>query len=343
MTSVSRPPASTSKDLKLLRIENLNISFRRNKAASLKVVSNLSIDINAGEIFCLAGESGCGKSITALSIMGLLPPGAHAEGKIFFRPDVERGDIDLLKLDESSLQSIRGKDIGMIFQEPMTSLNPVFSIGYQVSEVLMIHENLSRKEAMERTVELLSLVKIPSPEMRVRDFPHQLSGGMRQRVMIAMAVACNPPLLIADEPTTALDVTIQSEILALLKSIKEERGMSIILITHDMGIVAENADRVAIMYAGRILEVAPVRQIFQDPSHPYTIGLLESLPVSKKTRLKPIPGTVPSPLELPTGCKFSTRCRFRIDECEIQEPPLRKIGDLHFTRCIRYEDLKRLQ
>ncbi len=340
MAADGKRPTTAVSDSPLLRIKDLNIFFRK-KETPLAAVSNLELDIRPGETFGLAGESGCGKSITALSIMGLLPGTAYATGKILFTLPMTGRVTDILNLDESTLRSIRGKEMGMVFQEPMTSLNPVFTIGYQISEVLTTHEGLSGKEATGRTVELLRLVHIPSPEHRIKDYPHQLSGGMRQRVMIAMAVACNPSLLIADEPTTALDVTIQAEILNLLLDIKEERGMSILLITHDLAIISENADRVAIMYAGRIVEIAPVDTLFRKPAHPYTLGLLHSLPVARNIQLKPIPGSVPAPDELPPGCKFSTRCTYRTEVCDLEEPPLQRIEPDHLVRCIRVEDVIR--
>jgi len=340
MAADGKRPTTVVKDSPLLRIKDLNIFFRK-KDQPLAAVSNLGLDIRQGETFGLAGESGCGKSITALSIMGLLPASAYATGRILFSPPATGREVDILGLDEPALRSIRGKEMGMVFQEPMTSLNPVFTIGYQVSEVLMTHEGLSAKAATERAVELLRLVHIPSPEQRIKDYPHQLSGGMRQRVMIAMAVACNPSLLIADEPTTALDVTIQAEILNLLLDIKEERGMSILLITHDLAIISENADRVAVMYAGRIVEIAPVNTLFRRPVHPYTLGLLHSLPVARNIQLKPIPGAVPAPDELPPGCKFSTRCTYRSAACDKEEPPLHMIEQDHLVRCIRTGDVIR--
>ncbi len=340
MTADGKGTAAVSAASPLLSIKDLTIYFRK-EGEPLPVVSGLDLDIGRGEIFGLAGESGCGKSITALSIMGLLPETAFAEGKMLFRPSGPGGEKDILALDESGLRSLRGGEIGMVFQEPMTSLNPVFTVGYQVAEVLMTHEGLSKKEAMRRAVELLGLVHIPSPEQRVKEYPHQLSGGMRQRVMIAMAVACNPSLLIADEPTTALDVTIQAGILRLLLDIKERRGMSILLITHDLAIISENADRVAVMYAGRIVETAPVDLLFRTPSHPYTIGLLHSLPVARDIQLKPIAGTVPPPDELPEGCKFSTRCSYRRPPCDLDEPPLRQAGEDHLVRCWRAGDIPR--
>lgn len=319
--------------MSLLEIRDLNVSFRT-KASPIKVVSNLSLDIKESEVFGLVGESGCGKSLTALSIMGILPPNAYAEGLINFTGK------DLLQLDRESLRRLRGREIAMIFQEPMTSLNPVLTIGYQISEVMTTHLGLSKKDAFDRAVDLLRDVKIPSPEIRVKEYPHQMSGGMRQRVMIAMAVACNPSLLIADEPTTALDVTIQSQILELLQKLREERKMSILLITHDLGIIAENAKKAAIMYAGRIVELAEAEELFNNPGHPYTMGLLDSLPKEKGKPLKPIPGTVPRPDKLPQGCKFSDRCRFVMPHCRTEEPELKEVACEHFVRCIRAAEIK---
>lgn len=318
--------------MSLFAVRDLNIYFRSSENP-VKVVSDLNFSIEESGIFGLAGESGCGKSITALSIMGILPSNATAQGNIFFR------DKDLLKLDRESMRQLRGKDISMIFQEPMTSLNPVLTIGYQIAEVLTTHLKLSRKDAMDRSIELLGMVRIPSPEIRVKEYPHQMSGGMRQRVMIAMAIACNPGLLIADEPTTALDVTIQAQILELIQGIREEKKMSILFITHDLGIIAENASQVGIMYAGRLMELAGTREIFNNPRHPYTIGLLESIPKKKGTPLKPIPGVVPRPEDLPAGCKFMERCRFAIGECGTKEPQLRELAAGHQVRCIRAEEI----
>ncbi|HEB75243.1 MAG TPA: ABC transporter ATP-binding protein [Nitrospirae bacterium] len=340
MAAGGKRPTTVVGESTLLKIKDLDILFRK-KDRSDAAVSGLELDIRPGETFGLAGESGCGKSITALSIMGLLPDAARATGEILFRMPETGEVIDLLSLDEAALRSLRGKEIGMVFQEPMTSLNPVFTIGYQIAEVLTTHEGLSKRAATERAVELLRLVRIPSPGQRIKDYPHQLSGGMRQRVMIAMAVACNPSLLIADEPTTALDVTIQAEILNLLHDVKEERGMSVLLITHDLAIISENAERVAVMYAGRIVETAPVERLFQWPAHPYTLGLIQSLPVSREIKLKPIPGSVPAPDELPPGCKFSTRCTYRTTACDIEEPALRLIEEDHRVRCIRAEEIGR--
>jgi peptide/nickel transport system ATP-binding protein len=316
----------------LLDVRDLNIYFR-SAEKPVKVVSSLNFDIKESEIFGLAGESGCGKSITALSIMGILPPNATAEGDIFFRGK------DLLKLDRETMRKLRGREISMIFQEPMTSLNPVLTIGYQIAEVLTTHLKMSRKDAMERSIELLRMVRIPAPEVRVKEYPHQMSGGMRQRVMIAMAIACDPGLLIADEPTTALDVTIQAQILDLIQGIREEKRMSILFITHDLGIIAENASRVGIMYAGRLMELADTREVFNNPKHPYTMGLLDSVPKKKGTALKPIAGMVPRPESLPAGCKFMDRCRYAIGECGSREPELREIEARHRVRCIRAEEL----
>jgi len=317
----------------LLDLRDLNIYFR-SAAKPVKVVSDLNFSIKESEIFGLAGESGCGKSITALSIMGILPPNAIAEGAIYYR------DKDLLKLDREAMRRLRGREISMIFQEPMTSLNPVLTIGYQIAEVLTTHLKMSKKTAIERSIELLRMVRIPSPEIRVKEYPHQMSGGMRQRVMIAMAIACNPALLIADEPTTALDVTIQAQILELIQGIREEQRMSILFITHDLGIIAENASRVGIMYAGRLMELANTKEIFQNPRHPYTIGLLESIPKKKGTPLQPIAGMVPRPEDLPEGCKFMDRCRYAIAECGAREPELRNISGGHQVRCIRAEEIQ---
>jgi oligopeptide/dipeptide ABC transporter ATP-binding protein len=313
-------------------VRDLDISFHTSRSL-LKVVTGLTFEIGKSQSFGLVGESGCGKSLTALSIMGILPHNAFAKGEILFR------EKNILGLGEKAMRGLRGREITMIFQEPMTSLNPVLTIGYQVSEVFITHLRLSKKEAMNRAVDLLKAVRIPSPEIRAKEYPHQMSGGMRQRVMIAMAVACNPALLIADEPTTALDVTIQAQILELLRILRQEGQMSLLLITHDIGVIAENTEHAAVMYAGRIVESAPVRDLLEDPKHPYTIGLLDSLPKRKGIPLKPIPGSVPRPDALPQGCKFSDRCTYRIRECERDEPLLHEYSPGHHTRCIRAEDI----
>jgi len=317
----------------LLELRSLTISFRT-PSSPVRVVNRISFAVKDAEVFGLVGESGCGKSLTALGIIGLLPENAFAEGEITFKGS------DLLTMDREYLRGLRGKDVAMIFQEPMTSLNPVLTIGYQIAETVITHENRSRRDAWTRAIDLLRSVKIPSPEIRVKEYPHQMSGGMRQRAMIAMAIACNPALLIADEPTTALDVTIQSQILDLLRRLRQERAMSLLLITHDLGIISENADRVAVMYAGRIMELADVGGLFSDPRNPYTLGLLESLPRGRGIPLTPIPGFVPRPNKLPPGCKFSDRCRFVRDYCREKEPELEAITPGHLSRCFRAKEFK---
>ena len=318
--------------MSLLNVRDLNIFFK-SSGAPVPVVSGLNFEIEESEIFGLAGESGCGKSITALSIMGLLPPNAYAQGEVLFKGK------DLLRLDRESKRRLRGNEISMIFQEPMTSLNPVLTIGYQIAEVLVTHRNMSEKEAEDKAADLLKAVRIPSPEVRIGEYPHQMSGGMRQRVMIAMAIACNPSLLIADEPTTALDVTIQAQILELIQGLREERRMSILFITHDLGIIAENASRVGIMYAGRLMELGDTAEIFNNPGHPYTRGLLESIPKGKGTPLNPIPGSVPRPEEFPEGCKYSGRCKYVLDKCRRNDPEFLEVTPGHFVRCLRTDEI----
>ena len=318
--------------MSLLDVRDLSISFTTS-TPPVSVVNSLSFSLKEGEIFGLVGESGCGKSLTALAVMRLLPENARAEGAVFFKGK------DLLILDSEPMRRIRGNEISMVFQEPMTSLNPVLTIGYQIAEVITTHRGISQKDAMAKVIELLRAVKIPSPEMRLKEYPHQMSGGMRQRVMIAMAIACNPSLVIADEPTTALDVTIEAQILELLTNLREERNMAVLLITHDIGVVAENADRAGVMYAGRIVEVSRVSRVLETPKHPYTMGLLESLPKRKGVPLKPIRGSVPRPGELPPGCKFSDRCPYMISDCIKDEPMLREITHNHWARCIRAEEI----
>jgi peptide/nickel transport system ATP-binding protein/oligopeptide transport system ATP-binding protein len=296
-------------------------------------VDDVSFDVAPGEVLGIVGESGSGKSVTALSIMGLLPqpPGRVAGGEILF------DGRDLLKLPKSQMRQMRGSAIGMIFQEPMTSLNPVFTIGDQITETIRVHERIGAAAARKRGIEMLEKVGIPSPQRRIDDFPHQLSGGMRQRVMIAMALSCSPKLLLADEPTTALDVTIQAQILDLLRDLQREMGMAIVIITHNMGVIAEFADRVAVMYAGRIAEEGPVGRIFDAPTHPYTAGLLSSTPdlVGEVPRLRTIPGTLPSLYELPPGCRFAPRCGRRVEACEAGRPATQEIAPGHFAACIR--------
>ncbi|GJL55669.1 MAG: ABC transporter ATP-binding protein [Nitrospirales bacterium] len=313
----------------LLELANLSTSFFSDKG-EIRAVEDVSFAIQPGETLALVGESGCGKSVTAFSIMRLVDqPGRIVGGNIFFKGQ------DLLALPEPAMRKIRGKSIGMIFQEPMTSLNPVFTIGKQIGETLHIHTDLSASDIRHEVLKLLEKVRIPSPEKRIDQYPHELSGGMKQRVMIAMALACKPDLLIADEPTTALDVTIQAQILDLLKSLQEEMGMAILLITHNLGVVAQFSQNVIVMYASKIAERASVTQLFKNPSHPYTKALLNSLPRpgERGKRLESIKGTVPSPLQYPKGCHFSTRCLEVLEQCAEQPPPLVQIEHGHETSC----------
>jgi oligopeptide/dipeptide ABC transporter ATP-binding protein len=319
----------------ILRVENLRTYFRTD-AGVARAVDGVSFHVNPGETLGIVGESGSGKSVTSLSVMRLIPqpPGTIEPGsRILFRSD--RGVEDLAAASESRMRQIRGNDIAMIFQEPMTSLNPVFTVGSQIMESLRLHQGLSKKAARDRAIEMLQLVGIPIPHQRVDEYPHQLSGGMRQRVMIAMALACDPKLLIADEPTTALDVTIQAQILALLNRLQEELHMSIILITHDLGVVAETCDRVIVMYAGQVFEEGPVDDVFRDPQNPYTEGLLKSIPRlgEEVERLAVIPGLVPSPTDWPTGCRFRERCPYGWEKTEKEEPPLFDIGPGRRNKC----------
>jgi peptide/nickel transport system ATP-binding protein/oligopeptide transport system ATP-binding protein len=321
----------------LLSVSNLRVVFGSGQG-ELPAVDDVGFDVAEGEVLGIVGESGSGKSVTALSIMGLLPrpPARVAAGSIAFR------GRDLLGLSEREMRGIRGPGIGMIFQEPMTSLNPVFPIGDQLMETVRVHERVSSAAQRGRAIAMLTKVGIAEPERRLSDYPHQLSGGMRQRVMIAMALACSPKLLIADEPTTALDVTIQQQILELLLDLREELGMAIIIITHNMGVVAEMADRVIVMYAGRIVERAPASELFERPAHPYTRGLLESIPAlaDERDRLKTIPGTLPNPAALPRGCRFEPRCRWRIAACAAAVPPLMPLREGHESACIRQRELE---
>jgi peptide/nickel transport system ATP-binding protein len=324
----------------LLRVENLRTQFQTAEGIAT-AVDGLDLSIDQGEVLGVVGESGCGKSVTALSILRLVPtpPGRISAEKILFNGK------NLLELSDSQMRKIRGNSISMIFQEPMTSLNPVFRVGAQIVEAIRLHQELPPRQAWEKTVELLRMVGIPSPEIRARDYPHQMSGGMRQRAMIAMAFSCRPKLLIADEPTTALDVTIQAQILDLMQDMKTSSGSAVMFITHDLGIVAENAQRVVVMYAGRVVESASVKEIFNHPLHPYTVGLLESIPRrgqrSTGRGLPSIPGIVPSLLNIPPGCKFCTRCSQAEEICSEQEPQLLEQESnhresVHQVRCWKY-------
>jgi peptide/nickel transport system ATP-binding protein len=318
----------------LLDIRGLQTHFATDNGM-VRAVDGVDIAISRGETVGVVGESGCGKTVTAMSVLKLIamPPGRIVGGQILWQ------GRDLIPLTGSELDEIRTKEIAMVFQEPMTSLNPVYTIGDQIAEALRRHERLSRRGALDKTVEMLRLVQIPNAEKRVRDYPHQFSGGMRQRVMIAMALSCSPKLLIADEPTTALDVTIQAQILELLTDMKSRFGMAVMLITHAMGVVAETAQRVVVMYAGRVVEEAPVDELFANPRHPYTQGLIRSIPhinraATKKKRLEAIPGVVPNLINPPQGCRFAPRCRYAMAACRQAIPPLRDLGGGHKVACI---------
>ncbi|MGB0577378.1 MAG: ABC transporter ATP-binding protein [Alphaproteobacteria bacterium] len=317
----------------LLQIKELQTSFFTSDG-EVRAVDGVTFDIEEGKTMGLVGESGCGKSVTALSVMQLLSKGV---GEVVGGEVLYRGK-NLAEFSEAEMRDIRGNEISMIFQEPMTSLNPVFSIGDQIAESVRLHQGASKKEARARAIEMLELVKIAEPQKRINDFPHQLSGGMRQRVMIAMALSCNPSLLMADEPTTALDVTIQAQILELIKELQEQLGMSVLLITHDLGVVAEQADEVAVMYAGKIVERAKPEIIFARPAHPYTIGLMNSVPgvIDKSAkRLEAIPGIVPSPLDWPSGCRFRDRCSQAEEKCGGSQPDLIEIEPGHWVSCLK--------
>jgi len=321
----------------LLEVRNLETHFPT-RAGLVRAVNGVNFHLGRGELLGLVGESGCGKSITALSIMRLIaPPGRIVGGEIIF------DGTNLLKLSEEDMRQIRGDDIAMIFQDPMTSLNPVFKVGEQIAEALRLHRKLSRKDARQAAIDAMREVAIPDPARRADDYPHQLSGGMRQRVMIAMALACNPKLLIADEPTTALDVTIQAQILELLDGLRKSRELAVLLITHDLGVVAEVADRVAVMYTGKIVEESPVEELFARPRHPYTEGLLRSVPkltaehVAKKERLETIEGVVPNPTDLPPGCHFAPRCHYRLPRCTEGDIPLYDLEGGVKVRCVLFD------
>jgi peptide/nickel transport system ATP-binding protein len=317
----------------MLEIKGLKTHFKTDDGW-LHAVDGVDMTLDAGETLCVVGESGCGKSVTAKTVLKLIdmPPGKIVAGQVLWQ------GRDLVPLSPQEMQAIRAKEIAIIFQEPMTSLNPVFTVGEQIAESLRLHEGLSRKDAMDRAVEMLRLVRIPTPERRVRDYPHQFSGGMRQRVMIAIALACKPKLLIADEPTTALDVTIQAQILDLMAELKSTMGMAVMLITHAMGVVAEVAQRVVVMYAGKVVEEATVEELFANPRHPYTQGLIRSIPridlaATHKTRLEAIPGTVPKLIDPAEGCRFAGRCRHATPACSAATPELLEVSPGHKVAC----------
>ena len=313
----------------ILRVNDLVTTFRYGKK-DIPVVNGVSFEVHEGEILGIVGESGCGKSVTSLSIMRLInPPGKIAQGEILL------GDTDLTKVPANKLHRLRGKDIAMIFQEPMTSLNPLQTIGRQIAEAVLLHSDVTTQQAWEKAVEMLGMVGIASPEKRAKAYPHMLSGGMRQRVMIAMALSMNPHLLIADEPTTALDVTVQAQILELIKKLRDEIGMAIMLITHDLGVISETCERVIVMYAGEIVEQAPIRELFSHPSHPYTQGLIASVPRMKQTEklLHTIPGMVPGVQDMPEGCRFAPRCSRAQKRCMKEKPPTFAVNDGHYAAC----------
>jgi oligopeptide/dipeptide ABC transporter ATP-binding protein len=325
----------SKKRIELLKVENLKTHFTVEETTS-KAVDGLDFSVFEGDFFGIVGESGSGKSVTALSILRLIPdpPGKISSGKVFFR------DKNLLELPWEEMRKIRGNEISMIFQEPMTSLNPVFTVGVQIMEPLLIHKNMNRNQAREEAIKMLKKVGIPSPELRIDDYPHQFSGGMRQRVMIAIALSCDPNLLIADEPTTALDVTVQAQILDLMLELKNKKQNSaIILITHNLAVIAETCDRVMVMYCGKIQEVATTINLFENPLHPYTKGLMESIPslTRKKKRLNSIPGNVPQILDIPPGCPFNPRCKYKMDICEKVVPELLEVEKGHQVRCHLYD------
>jgi peptide/nickel transport system ATP-binding protein len=320
--------------MSLLEIKGLKTHFKTDDGW-LHAVDGVDLAIDAGETVCVVGESGCGKSVTAKTVMKLIdmPPGKIVAGQVLWQ------GRDLVPLSADEMRKIRAKEIAIIFQEPMTSLNPVYTVGEQIAESVRLHEGLGKKEALDRAIEMLKLVRIPTPERRVKDYPHQFSGGMRQRVMIAIALACNPKLLIADEPTTALDVTIQAQILDLMGELKDRLGMAVMLITHAMGVVAETAQRVVVMYAGKVVEEATVEQLFGHPRHPYTQGLIRSIPridmaAVHKVRLEAIPGTVPKLIDPAEGCRFAGRCKYVTPECTRATPPLREVVPGHKVACI---------
>lgn len=330
---------SPAKGTPLLEVRDLQTTFDLSKRLSICAVDGVSFDVHAGETLAIVGESGSGKSVTSLSIMGLLPKdvGRVSGGSI------KLDGREITELSDTEMRNIRGKEIGMIFQEPMTSLNPVHTVGQQIAEMVIRHEKLPNAKARARAIEMLDLVGIPEPATRVDNYPHEMSGGMRQRAMIAMALACEPRILIADEPTTALDVTIQAQMLELMDDLQQKLGMAIIFITHDLGVVAEVADRVVVMYAAQVVETASVEDIFRNPRMPYTAGLMNSIPrlgsSINKTRLEAIPGSVPALTSLPDGCRFHPRCSFATDACKATQPVLETASDGHLIRCTRWREL----
>lgn len=323
-----------SQEQALLSVRDLKTYFHTENGV-IPSVDGVSFQLNKGEVVAIVGESGCGKSVTSYSIMGLVgSPGKIEGGEVLFEGK------DLTKLSNRQMRKLRGNEISMIFQEPLTSLNPLFTVGFQISEVILLHENVTKKQAKEKTLEMITKVGIPNASKVYYSFPHQLSGGMRQRIMIAIALACNPKLLIADEPTTALDVTIQAQILQLMKNLRQELGTSILLITHDLGVVAEMVDRVIVMYAGQVVEQGDVFQLFQDPKHPYTKGLMDSTPKihERKEELYSIHGTVPTPTNMPTGCRFYPRCDFATEKCKKEAPALTEVKADYQVRCWLHEE-----
>jgi peptide/nickel transport system ATP-binding protein/oligopeptide transport system ATP-binding protein len=330
----------SERNSKLLEVRDLKTNFYT-ELGVVKAVDGVDFELYPGETLGIVGESGCGKSVTSLSIMKLVPQplGKIVSGSILFN------GADLAKFTNDEMKKVRGNDISMIFQEPMTSLNPVYMVGDQIAETIILHKRVSKKEALDQALRMIRKVGIPEPKQRIREYPHQLSGGMRQRVMIAMALSCDPKLLIADEPTTALDVTIQAQILKLMRNLKDRLGMAIMLITHDLGVIAEMAERVVVMYAGKIVEYSDVKPLFSDPMHPYTWGLLNSITRMdvETDELAAIPGIVPNPLNFPSGCKYHTRCPLQTEECQVKEPPIFEVASRHFTRCWHHEELQKLK
>ncbi len=324
----------------LLEVKNLKTYFFTDDGV-VKAVDGINYDLQEGETIGLVGESGCGKSVSALSLLRLIqsPPGRIVDGEVWFEGE------NLLKVDEDEIRHVRGNRIAMIFQEPMTSLNPVLTIGRQLTEALELHMHMDRRAATNRAIELLDMVGIPSATSRIKDYPHQFSGGMRQRVMIAMGLSCNPRLLLADEPTTALDVTIQAQILELMAKLSSEFGTAVIIITHNLGVIARYAQRVNVMYAGKIVESSTSREVYGNPKHPYTLGLLKSVPrldQVRKSRLNPIEGFPPDLVHMPAGCSFFPRCEYRTDKCRQEEPPLMLVGEKHYSACWRAEEVEKV-